>query len=217
MGKALDLRGQKFGRLIAIEPTEKRSNDGSIIWRCFCDCGNECFAASPSLRRGDTKSCGCLKKERARTHYGMRNTPAYKAWKNMIQRCENPNNSRYKDWGGRGISVSEEFHDFQTWYDHIGPKPGTEYSQDRINNDGNYERGNIRWATREEQANNSRPISRGPYKQFWFRAWHKDMMCQFMSNNQKAFARKHNLISQAISACLRKKLKQHKGWTFQRI
>ena len=147
----------------------------------------------------------------------MSRTLVYGIWKSMIQRCENPNSIDRKDYGGRGIVVSEEFHDFQTWYEHIGPRPGPGYSQDRIENDGNYERGNIRWTTQQNQCANSRPISCGPFRQFWFRAWHKNMMYQFMSNSQTKFAKKHILHAPSISACLNGKQKTHKGWKFLKI
>lgn len=149
--------------------------------------------------------------------HGMSNSPEYRAWWDMLQRCENPNNKRFKNYGGRGITVSEEFHNIKIWYEHIGPRPGSEYSQDRRNNDGNYERDNIRWITSTEQAKNSRPKSCGPARQRWFRAWHKDIMCQFMSNNQHEFARIHNLSHFCISLCLLGKQHTHKGWIFQRI
>lgn len=149
--------------------------------------------------------------------HGMWKTPEYEAWQGMIQRCENPNDTGYKNYGGRGITVSEEFHDFQIWYEYIGPRPSPEYSQDRINNDGNYERGNIQWATGTEQQNNKRPISCGPRKQRWFRAWRVDSMVQLISNNQNEFARGLGLNYTCISECLHGKQKIHKGWRFQRI
>ena len=215
----IDLAGKRFGQLIALNPIKKRRRR-NVVWRCICDCGNECFIISIYLRKGLTRSCGCLQKELAAkklTVHGMTDTRIHYIWRGMIQRCENPNHRQYKYWGGRGISVSEEFHDFQTWYEHIGPRPGPEYSQDRIENNGNYERGNIRWTIQHEQRVNSRPISRGPFKQFWFRAWHKNSTAQFMSNSQTKFAKKWELNQACISDCLHGHQKAHRGWIFQKI
>lgn len=215
-----DITSQRFGRLIAIEPTDKRSW-GGVIWHCVCDCGNECFVNLGNLRGGSTRSCGCLGKECARrtgkTHisHGLSQESIYKAWHGMIQRCENPNNKAYKNYGGRGIAVCERWHKFENFYKDMGECPGG-LTLERINNDGNYELKNCKWATYEEQNNNRRPNSCGPHKQYWFRAWHKNMMCQFLSNNQHKFARKHELDQRFISACLHNKQKTHKGWEFCR-
>lgn len=219
MGKIKDLTRQRFGRLIALKPTDERYR-GSVVWECECKCGAVCFIGAGNLRSDNTQSCGCLctdKTVERSTKHGMSNTSVYKAWQDMKSRCNNINNKRYKDYGGRGIKVSEEFHDFQTWYEHIGPRPGPEYSQDRRDNEGNYERGNIRWATCREQVLNSRPNSCGPRKQYWFRAWHKDMMYQFMSNNQSQFEKKWGLGQGSISLCLHDKQKTHRGWIFQSV
>ena len=116
MGKFKDITGQRFGRLVAIKPTEKRQGS-SVIWECICDCGKKCKISSNSLNRKLTQSCGCLWRERSKkshTKHGMAYAPIYKIWANMIQRCENPNHKSYKNYGGRGITVSEEFHNFQT-------------------------------------------------------------------------------------------------------
>lgn len=214
---AKDLTGQRFGRLIAIEPTEKRSN-GKIVYYCLCDCGKKCFVGSADLRKRHTRSCGCLKKDNMiekNTKHGMYGTPAYISWTKMHQRCYNPKNHAFKDYSGRGITVSEKFNDFQTWYEHIGPCPGPGYSQDRIDNDGNYERGNIQWATQQEQRINSRPISSGPRKQRWFLAYNEKTGKWFESNNQSEFARQHNMHPSNISMCLNDKQKACRSWTFQ--
>ena len=219
MGKFKDITGQRFGRLIAIRPTEKRvSGNGSIVWECICDCGKKYEVSSNALNRKATQSCGCLWTEcmkKVNTKHGMSNTSIYKKWEAMIQRCENPNHKSYKNYGGRGITVSEEFHDFQIWYEHIGPYPGPGYSQDRIDNDGNYERGNIQWATCCEQNLNCRPASCGPHKQRWFLAFDSNTGEWDEDNNQNEFARRYGFNSHNISACLHGKHSHCKGWTFQ--
>lgn len=145
--------------------------------------------------------------------HGMSNTPTYHSWHNMLQRCENPNYPEYKYYGGRGIVVCARWHDFRNFFADMRIRPSG-LTLDRKNNDGNYEPGNCRWSTLKEQRVNSRPASRGPHQQRWFRAWYKNITCQFLSNNQNEFARQHNLNQKHISECLRGIHKTHKGWTF---
>ena len=162
-----DLSGQRFGRLVVIEKTEER-NRGSVVWRCLCDCGKECLISSASLKKG-RNSCGCLRKEilsrkikeqKPRLTHGMKHTKDYYRWSSMKDRCHNPNCKGFKDYGGRGIKVCDEWYqDFQSYYDYVSKLPhyGEEgYSLDRIDNDGNYEPGNVRWATRRNQNLNRR-------------------------------------------------------------
>ena len=213
LGNGKDLTKQRFGHLVAIKPLSKRSNKGGLIWECICDCGRKSCVSSSHLMSKHTHSCSCLRGKNF-TH-GMSKTSAYRAWESMIRRCENSKDKSYKNYGGRGIFVSEEFHDFQTWYEHIGPRPGPGYSQDRIDNDGNYERGNIRWATRHEQRINSRPKSYGICKQRWFFAFNLKTGEWDEDNNQSEFARRHNVTHGNICHCLHGRRKAHKGWTFQ--
>ena len=146
--------------------------------------------------------------------HGMTGTPTYHSWCGMIQRCENPNNSRYKDWGGRGIKICERWHDFRNFFVDMGVK-SSGLTLDRINNDGNYEPDNCKWATRKKQNNNKRPNSYcGLCPQRWFKAWHKNKMREFISNNQNKFAKQHKLSLGNINQCLHRKRKQHKGWKF---
>lgn len=150
--------GSRFGRLIVIDLLPKKVTDRKsyAMARVRCDCGvvREVFAEN--LRAGRTTSCGCW---RARTaaiagNPLERKSPEYRAWANMKDRCENPRHRRYLDWGGRGIRVCERWRAFANFLADMGRRPSADHSLDRINNDGNYEPGNVRWATSSEQAQN---------------------------------------------------------------
>lgn len=153
-----DLSGQRFGRLTVIKRVENDKPYGSK-WLCKCDCGNEITVLSNNLQRGNTRSCGCLREE-LRTKHDKWGTKVYKTWDNMRSRCLNPNATGYKNWGGRGIKICEEWvHSFDNFYNYVSKLPhfGEQgRSFDRINNNGNYEPGNVRWATRKEQTMNRR-------------------------------------------------------------
>lgn len=155
--------GQRFGRLLVIQQAECPSSRSrrTTFWRCRCDCGNIVDISSDSLRRGSTQSCGCLRKEmlaqRNKSH-GMRDNALYSTWSGMIQRCTDTNTDKYPVYGGRGIRVCAEWRrDFKLFHDYVSQlsdygKKG--YTLDRIDNDGNYEPGNIRWASPATQARN---------------------------------------------------------------
>lgn len=162
MGKLKDLTGQRFGRLVVMERAEsyiQPSGQKKTQWRCKCDCGNEIITVGYNLTRGLTTSCGCVRTERLikmnKTH-GKSNHILFSKWEHMKDRCCNPNDKRYKNYGGRGIKICDEwlnsFESFYKWSIENGYEDGL--TIDRINVNGNYEPNNCRWTTWNIQCNN---------------------------------------------------------------
>lgn len=153
---ASEFIGTIYGMLTIIEDLGKSQKGRSVL--CLCECGNKYECRLYTLKRGDTVSCGCYRKMKTTIH-GLHGHPIYKHWQAMKVRCYNVNTKAYPDWGGRGIRVCDEWlNDFKAFYDWSilnGWKKGL--SLDRYpNNDGNYEPNNCRWATRKQQAGNTR-------------------------------------------------------------
>lgn len=146
--------GDKFGRLTVVDMVR----EGRKWWiECDCTCGSRIRTIKGSLTCGRTVSCGCFSRqattERQKTHE-MCGRPEYIAFWNAKMRCENPRNPYFKNYGGRGIEM--RFASFEDFYNEVGPRPSARHSIDRVDNDGHYEQGNLRWATRRQQSDNQR-------------------------------------------------------------
>jgi hypothetical protein len=155
-----DLVGQTFERLTVLK------RDHGKYWLCQCSCGETTIVAGYRLKSGHTRSCGCFRRE-CTTQKNLRHglatrrggrEPEYIAWQNMKKRCLDKNSVDYKNYGGRGITVSAEWlNDYPKFRADMGAKPTPKHTLERVNNNGGYMKSNCKWATRKEQAANQRP------------------------------------------------------------
>lgn len=163
MANAIVFVGAKIGRWTVLEPSEPKHYGKRIkpSWLCVCECGSHGVVTDFSLSRGASNSCGCLQREIAKTFkvthgetLGGGKSPEYKAWCAMRERCNNPANKRYESYGGRGITVCDEWTSFDNFLLDMGRRPTSRHSLDRINNNMGYSPGNCRWALPHEQMTN---------------------------------------------------------------
>ncbi len=157
--KTIVTQGQRFGNLTAIQPLPPLH--GKSIWHFKCDCGKDISARLAHVCSGSTKSCGCYLKQWAInkfTKHARSHTTEYNIWSSIKQRCTNQKHKYYEHYGGRGIRICKEWeHSFENFLRDVGPRPKG-LTLDRINNNGNYEPTNCRWASYKEQRANSRPV-----------------------------------------------------------
>jgi len=148
--------GDKYNRLTAISFHHKVRYDQ--YWLFKCDCGAEKVIRTSHVRSGATKSCGCFNTESRskRKKHGMNGTRPWRIWRNLINRCDNPNMTQYEDWGGRGISYDPKWKDFSAFWEDMKDGYSDNLSIDRIDNNKNYCKENCKWSTRKEQNNNQR-------------------------------------------------------------
>lgn len=156
----VDRAGQRVGKLVVFCRADNKYEKDAVraCWLCLCDCGGKIVVTGQNLSRGlsgkgGTRSCGCLMGKT--TKHGMVGTSVYRIWHMMLQRCTNPRNSAYSSYGGRGITVCDEWRDFKNFYADMGDRP-KDKTLDRINNNLGYNKENCRWATKQQQVNNRR-------------------------------------------------------------
>lgn len=216
MGKAKDLTRKQFDRLTV------KSFIGSIRglrrWLCLCKCGKYISVVARDLISGHTTSCGCFGREqrlKGITTHGLTlrgELPStYKTWQHIKDRCFNPKNKAYKNYGGRGISVCDRWLKFENFLEDMGDRPSPKLTLDRRDNDGNYCKENCRWVTRKIQNNNKRVSVQSK----WFIAKNTIIGVEHRHYSMKLFAEEQGLNRASISHCCTDRQSTHKGWIFK--
>lgn len=164
MPKFQDLTNQKFNRLLVLEKSNTKVS-GRIAWKCLCDCGGVATILGKNLKSGNTTSCGCrLSENKSQFKHGLSDSKIYSIWAGILARCNNPKDTGYAYYGGKGVTVCDRWKVFENFLEDVGFPPTDDSSIDRINVNGNYEPHNVRWATLLQQARNKRNTVYWGYK-----------------------------------------------------
>lgn len=148
------MTGKRFGRLMVIAKND--STGERSTWECVCDCGNKATVRGDSLKSGNTQSCGCLHKDAITKHGDSRKTNSlYVTWKNMIKRCTDQNHKAWMNYGGRGITVCDEWKEYAQYKKDMGERPFPKAQVDRINNNKGYSKDNCRWVSPKDNCRNT--------------------------------------------------------------
>jgi len=204
MAKFIDRTGLKYGRLLVCERVDAgpASNGNRVKWRCKCDCGNSVVATGHSLQRGETSSCGCLRKEMvravSRTH-GMSRSPTHNSWRAAKERCHNPQSSKYPFYGGVGITMCDRWRNsFAEFLVDMGERPQG-HTLDRIDQCKGYEPGNVRWATAMEQSVNRGTTRLHRWGGTWMTIREVSEAAGVPFNSLRKAIRKHRTIQSAVA------------------
>jgi hypothetical protein len=209
MPKFIDQTGKRFGRLV-VQSHKGRNANLKQLWECQCDCGNTKLVTTQELNSGDTTSCGCYLKERITKHGGWKKS-SYNTWRAMMRRCNNPEDKDYPKYGGAGILVHQDWHDYLNFERDMGEPQGKE-TLDRIDPYGNYSASNCRWASLYMQARNKRVPKTNTSGYIGVINVYKDKWMAKITTNKKSFySQVFDSIEEAVTA--RRELEK-KHWNF---
>jgi hypothetical protein len=197
MPKFVDRKGQRFGRLLVVEE-DGRNALKKVMWRCVCDCGEETVVPSGGLVTGNTTSCGCFLQEKITKHGGWKKS-SYNTWRAMMRRCNNPNDKDYPRYGGVGVIVCPEWHDYLRFEADMGEPVGNQ-TLDRKNPYGNYEPGNCRWADLPTQARNVRVRKTSASGHIGVHRRGKKWLAEITVGKKKHYASLRETLEEAVAA-----------------
>jgi len=221
----LSLVGLRFNRLVVVEYAGRKLRGHrqgyAYFWKCRCDCGSASTVAEPKLKNGSTKSCGCYQAsqlgDRSRTH-GQTKSPEFRIWQGMRKRCYNASDPKYGRYGARGIQVCARYRtSFAAFFADMGPRPDSQHSVDRRDNDGHYSCGkceecqrnewpaNLRWATTKQQIRNysRNKMFTWQHKTQCLKAWAEELQINYATLYTRIFVAKLS-VEEAFSTPVKK-------------